>query len=117
MIRISSAGLRHGDLPDANLTVDLRGIPNPHSNRQLRAKTGLDPAVKKAVLKYESVRELIVSAALQAVVGDVESVLFYCLGGRHRSVVAAEECARLVRKVAPCSVVHRDLVHRDLAGT
>ena len=40
-------GFKHGSPRDADLTFDVRFLPNPHYEAELRELTGLDEAVRR----------------------------------------------------------------------
>ena len=95
----TSFGYKYGIPHDTDMILDVRFLPNPYFVSGLRAKTGLDTAVRDYVL------------------GDPETGLFLerlyglgCTGGRHRSVVLVEE---LQKKFAEgkfrIHVKHRDI--------
>lgn len=96
-------GCRHGTHP-AGLTrsFDVRSLSNPHHDRALRALTGFDAPVIHEVSSapgFERVVLSILDWCLEVArhnPPDRRRVGVYCTGGRHRSVVVANEVARLV---------------------
>jgi len=50
-VSLESFGYKYGLPDDADVVLDARFLPNPHWVAELRALTGLDPAVKDYVLK------------------------------------------------------------------
>jgi UPF0042 nucleotide-binding protein len=50
-VKLVSFGYRHGLPEQADLTVDVRFLPNPNFIDALRPRTGLDPAVADYVLE------------------------------------------------------------------
>jgi RNase adapter protein RapZ len=116
---VMSFGYKHGVPLDADLVFDCRFLPNPHWIEELRPLSGLDAPVRDYVMSHEAtgaflgrVDEL-VSELLPAYAAEGKSYLTIalgCTGGRHRSVVLAEELARClsVRGVQP-TIFHRDL--------
>jgi RNase adapter protein RapZ len=117
--RVVSFGYKHGLPVDVDLVLDCRFLPNPHWVEALRPQTGLDDDVRCYVLEQEASAEFLahfdglLGLLLPAYVAERKSYLtiaFGCTGGRHRSVVIAEEVAGLLRKrgVAP-TVIHRDV--------
>ncbi len=98
-ITIVSFGYRHGLPPDADLVIDLRCLPNPHFQEELRPLTGQDPEVAKFLLddpRAGSYLEQLWGFLRFAFPFYVEEGRAYltialgCTGGRHRSVAAAE---------------------------
>jgi UPF0042 nucleotide-binding protein len=119
-LTIVSFGFKYGLPPDADLVADLRFLPNPFWNEDLRALTGEDDAVREFVLSQEGAREFAdaYAAALRPVLAGYQrenkrhSVLAVgCTGGKHRSVAMAREFARLLADVPGVAirVKHRDL--------
>ena len=50
-------GFKHGSPRDADLTFDVRFLPNPHYEAELRELTGLDQAVVDYVRESDGVRD------------------------------------------------------------
>src|ERR671934_144840 len=106
----------------ADLSFDVRFLPNPHYEPGLRELTGNDQAVIDYVDGSDGMNEFyarlvpLLDYLLPAYVREGKSHLTIgigCTGGRHRSVVIAEHLARLygARDDLMVDVVHRD-VHR-----
>ena len=120
-IRIVSFGYGHGDAPDANITLDLRQhFRDPHVRPELREKTAKDRVVRQAVLGTPGVKPLLAAAvrAAQAYASGPSAgalvIATGCVGGRHRSAVAAEALARRLRRRGhTVDGEHRDL-HRPV---
>ncbi len=117
--RVVSFGYKHGLPVDVDLVIDCRFLPNPHWVDHLRPLTGLDEPVRRYVLDQQVAGEFLehldglLALLLPAYVDEGKAYLtlaFGCTGGRHRSVVIAEEIAARLRDrdTAP-TVVHRDL--------
>jgi RNase adapter protein RapZ len=118
-IQVVSFGFKHGVPIDVDNVFDCRFLANPHWVDELRPLTGLDPEVRRYVLDSEGTRpyldklEELLSLVLPAYVKEGKSYLkigIGCTGGRHRSVVLAEELGRRIeaRGFAPL-VTHRDI--------
>ena len=114
-------GFKHGTPRDADLTFDVRFLPNPHYEAELRDLTGLDEAVIEYVEKSDGIGEFyerltpLLDYLLPAYESEGKShltVAIGCTGGRHRSVVIAEHLARIY---APRGDLLIDVVHRDVA--
>jgi len=113
-------GFKHGSPRDADLTFDVRFLPNPHYESELRDLTGLDQAVVDYVESsdgiipfYERLTPLL-DYLLPAYEREGKSHLTIgigCTGGRHRSVVIAEHLARVYEGRGDFLV---DVVHRDI---
>jgi UPF0042 nucleotide-binding protein len=116
---VMSFGYKHGVPLDADLVFDGRFLPNPHWVESLQKLSGLDQPVRDFVLAQEATGPFLdrvvdlVSSLLPAYRAEGKSYLTIamgCTGGRHRSVVLAEELARRLKDsgTAP-SVFHRDV--------
>ena len=116
---VVSFGYKHGLPLDVDLVLDCRFLPNPHWVEELRPLTGLDPPVKEYVCGQPETGEVLsrlddlLALLLPAYVKEGKSYLSIgvgCTGGTHRSVVIAEELARLLeaRGFSP-AVSHRDV--------
>lgn len=98
-ITIVSFGYRHGLPPDADLVFDLRCLPNPHFQEELRPLTGQDPEIAKFLLDDPRARSYLeqlwgfLRFAFPFYLQEGRAYLTIalgCTGGRHRSVAAAE---------------------------
>ena len=116
---VVSFGYKHGLPLDVDLVFDTRFLPNPHWVDALRPQTGLDQDVRAYVLgqpetdAFLAQLDELLGLLLPAFVKEGKSYLSIavgCTGGRHRSVVIAEELAKRMtaRGFAP-SVLHRDI--------
>jgi RNase adaptor protein for sRNA GlmZ degradation len=103
---VRSFGYLHGAPPEAHVTVDVRDmLHNPHADPQMRDLTGLDPAVIVHVLNTPGALDLIRATVHLAVAvhgpldrrGQLTIVAIGCAGGRHRSVVLANQVAQRIR--------------------
>lgn len=118
-LSLVSFGYKHGLPVDADLVFDARCLPNPHFVEALQPLTGLAPQVGEYVLGFAQARGFLeriqefLNFTLPLYVQEGKAYLTIavgCTGGRHRSVVLAEELARLLREVGyEVSVRHRDL--------
>ncbi|CAB4886478.1 MAG: RNase adapter RapZ [Actinobacteria bacterium] len=116
---VMSFGFKYGVPVDADMVIDVRFLPNPHWNPELRPLTGLDPAVSSAVLTAPPAIEFLdlVTAQVGLVTpGYLDEGKRYltiavgCTGGKHRSVAMAQELARLLGGTGmEALVMHRDL--------
>jgi RNase adapter protein RapZ len=113
-------GFKHGSPRDADLTFDVRFLPNPHYEAALREQTGLDPDVIRYVQNSDGIGEFytrltpLLDYLLPAYQDEGKShltVAIGCTGGRHRSVVIAEHLSREyeARGDFMVEVVHRDV--------
>jgi RNase adapter protein RapZ len=113
-------GFKHGSPRDADLTFDVRFLPNPHYEAELRELTGLDQAVVDYVRNSDGVGDFyerltpLLDYLLPAYEREGKSHLTIgigCTGGRHRSVVIAEHLARVYEDRGDQLI---DVVHRDI---
>ncbi len=117
---IVSFGYKHGLPLDVDLVFDCRFLPNPHWVDDLRPLSGLDQPVRDYVCAQPETGEFLaklddlLGLLLPAFVKEGKtylSIAVGCTGGRHRSVVVAEELAGLLAARGFHPMVH----HRDLA--
>jgi UPF0042 nucleotide-binding protein len=120
-VSLISFGFKHGAPLDVDTLFDVRFLPNPHYDPELRPLTGHDEPVREAVLGQDDAQEFLKKA------GELLSFLIPryaaegktyftvgigCTGGRHRSIVLVEELAsRLRQEDAEIDLFVR---HRDL---
>jgi RNase adapter protein RapZ len=119
---ITSFGYKNGLPLDVDLVFDCRFLPNPYWVERLRDLTGQDEAVREYVLRQKATTPFLdkllelFELLLPAYAAEGKSYLTVgigCTGGRHRSVVVAEELARRLRRRGyEPRVQHRD-VERD----
>ena len=116
---VVSFGYTHGLPLDADLVFDCRFLPNPHWVDELRPYSGLDEPVRSFVLSHKETTQFLddldelLSTLLPAYKAEGKSYLTIamgCTGGRHRSVVLADELARrLSARGLRATVLHRDV--------
>jgi UPF0042 nucleotide-binding protein len=106
-VSLISFGFKHGTPLDVDTLLDVRFLPNPHYDPDLRPLTGHDAPVREAVLGAKDCQKFLHKT------GDLLSFLIPrysaegktyftlgvgCTGGRHRSVAITEELARRLRE-------------------
>jgi UPF0042 nucleotide-binding protein len=117
---IQSFGFKYGAPSDADLIADMRFIPNPYWNEELRPFNGEDKQVADYVLNAEGAEDFISNyvAALAPVLQGFQrenrkrvSIGIGCTGGKHRSVATAIEIAKRLSELegVEVSIKHRDL--------
>jgi UPF0042 nucleotide-binding protein len=114
-----SFGFKYGIPVDADLVADMRFLPNPYWDPELKELTGLDAAVNNYVVGFPTAQDFLTKYAdLLDIVEDgylregkrFITIAMGCTGGKHRSVAMAENLsARLVKNGVDVRVVHRDL--------
>ncbi|MFM7744333.1 MAG: RNase adapter RapZ [Actinomycetota bacterium] len=119
-IGLVSFGFKHGLPLDVDLVFDVRFLPNPYWDENLRPLSGLDDPVRAYVLdnplagRFLEHLEGMLATLLPAYVAEGKSYLSIaigCTGGQHRSVAIAEKLGAwfVARDMRP-RVTHRDLV-------
>jgi UPF0042 nucleotide-binding protein len=118
-VNVVSFGYKHGLPLDVDMVFDCRFLPNPHWVDALRPHTGLDADVRDYVMEREGTKEFLaeLDRLLELTLPRYEqegkaylSIGIGCTGGRHRSVVIAEQLADMLRQHGTHSVVrHRDM--------
>jgi UPF0042 nucleotide-binding protein len=112
-------GFKNGPPRDADLTLDVRFLPNPHYVDELRPLTGLDEAVREYVEAGTQAGEFygrllpLLEFLVPAYVDEGKTHLTIavgCTGGKHRSVAVADRIRRALerRDDVVVRVKHRD---------
>lgn len=117
-VNIVSFGFKYGLPVDADFVVDVRFLPNPYWEENLRKLTGTDPEVNDFVMNQPAASTFLsdFSKLLRNVTDGYLSegkrfmtVAIGCTGGQHRSVAISENLSsRLVKEGVECYVSHRD---------
>jgi len=119
-VTFMSYGFKHGTPRDADLNFDVRFLPNPHYESELRPLTGLDDAVREYVENNDGLGQFyerlfpLIDYLLPQYEQEGKAHLTVgigCTGGRHRSVVIGEYLASVYRERGDYLV---DVVHRDI---
>ncbi len=102
-VLVESFGYKHGLPADADFVFDVRCLPNPYWEPQLRGLDGRDPAVAQ-FLEAKGLTALLIDDIVQFLerwlphYEDVKrtymTVAIGCTGGQHRSVYVAEQVTR-----------------------
>ncbi|MDI1240712.1 MAG: RNase adapter RapZ [bacterium] len=118
-VQLVSFGHKYGNPRDMDLLFDVRHLPNPYFDPDLKHLTGEDRKIVNFLRKYSEVKETI---------DRFESLLDYllpfykkegksyltigvgCTGGKHRSVMVANELRKVLkRRGYDVSANHRDM--------
>jgi RNase adapter protein RapZ len=113
-------GFKNGPPRDADLTLDVRFLPNPHYVDDLRPMTGMDEEVRAYVEQGTQAGEFygrllpLLEFLVPAYVTEGKSHLTIavgCTGGRHRSITVADRIRRdlAAREDVIVRVKHRDV--------
>ena len=118
-ISVVSFGYKHGLPLDVDLVFDVRFLPNPHWDEDLRPLSGLDVPVRDFVMEQSLSAKFLdqltgmLTLLLPAYKSEGKSYLTVaigCTGGRHRSVVIAEQLKQwLIQSSHNPRVTHRDI--------
>ena len=119
LISVVSFGYKYGVPNDADLVFDVRFLPNPHFVPRLRRFTGKHPRVRKFIHSFPQTSqflkrmESLLAYLMPHYIEEGKSYLtiaFGCTGGKHRSVMLAEEIKKaLEKKKYATKVFHRDI--------
>ena len=114
-----SFGFKYGVPMESDLVFDVRCLPNPFYDENLRPLTGLDAPVRDYVMEKEETKGFVARFTdmvdyllpLYAKEGKSQLVIAVgCTGGHHRSVALAQYMHdHLVQKGVRASVTHRDM--------
>jgi UPF0042 nucleotide-binding protein len=116
---VSSFGFKRGTPRVVDIMFDVRFLPNPHWEPELRPQTGLDAPVREYVFKHYEAGEFLTRTTdmldfllpyYEAEGKSYLTIAVGCTGGRHRSVALAEALAAHLRE----SGVETSLHHRDI---
>lgn len=117
-VEVESFSYLQGVPSTASLVFDVRFLPNPYFEQELRTFSGADDPVKEWMTGQEEVEEAIrrfVDLVLYLVprYGDElkshVTIAIGCTGGRHRSVYVAERVASALKEAGRTAVLrHRD---------
>ena len=99
-VTIVSFGFKYGIPEDADLVFDVRFLPNPYYDINLRPYTGNDKVIKDFVLKHDESKEFLdktcdlIKFLIPNYIKEGKNRLVIavgCTGGKHRSVCLADE--------------------------
>lgn len=118
-VQLASFGHKYGAPRDLDLMFDVRHLPNPYFEKSLKDLSGEDAKIIKYLKKYDEVNETIdrfsdlLIYLLPFYQREGKSYLMIgigCTGGRHRSVMVANELLAELKKAGyDVSVAHRDM--------
>ncbi len=120
-----SFAFKHGVPLDADFVFDVRVLPNPYYERELRALTGRDDPVASYLTQQPEVLEMLKHISdfllrwLPAFENDHRSYLTVaigCTGGQHRSVFMAEQLCKQHSANSNTLVRHRELDGREASA-
>ena len=117
---LQSFGYKHGIPLDADYVFDVRHLPNPHWDLELRKYSGLDLPVQQFLLQSEQTNEM-----FQDIYGFLDkwlpafaeghrhymTVSIGCTGGQHRSVYIVDRLKKALEEKWSIQVLHREMKH------
>ena len=119
LVSVVSFGYKYGVPSDADLVFDVRFLPNPHFVPGLRRYTGQDLKVQKYIRSFPQTGEFLrrIEGLLVYLIPhyiregkSYLTIAFGCTGGKHRSVMLAEQVKKSLEKRGfSTKVVHRDI--------
>jgi len=117
-VSVMSFGFKRGIPLDSDLMFDVRFLPNPFYESELKELTGLDEPVREYVFKSPETQTFVeklhdmIEFLLPQYIEEGKSQLVIsigCTGGKHRSVAIAENLGKFLREKNYYTVVtHRD---------
>ena len=118
-INVQSFGFKKGAPVDADIVLDMRMLPNPHWEPELRDFTGQAPGVIEFLESYEQTHE-IANDLIEMLIRWVPmykasqraylSIAIGCTGGKHRSVYMTERVGKaLADQFSSVTILHRDM--------
>jgi UPF0042 nucleotide-binding protein len=128
MVTILSFGFKYGIPADSDMVMDVRFLPNPYYDVELRPKTGNDKEIQEFVMKYPEATEFIdkLEGLIQFLIPQYISegknqlvISIGCTGGKHRSVTLANELYKRLNGESRdygLKIEHRDLTKDALRG-
>lgn len=119
VVTVMSFGYKNGVPFNADLVFDVRFLPNPHFEPELKDKTGLDPEVERYMQQFPDTQVMLgkIYDLLQYLIPKYTAegksyltIALGCTGGRHRSVVIANALRQLLDKAGlKVNAIHRDI--------
>ena len=122
LISVTSFGYKYGIPRDADYVFDVRFMPNPYYEEDLRRKTGNDKEIRDYVMgskeskdfldMLEKMMTFLVKENTEKEDRHQLVIAIGCTGGRHRSVTVANELyERLAGLPYSFRVFHRDIIN------
>ena len=128
MVTILSFGFKYGIPSDSDMVMDVRFLPNPYYDVELRPKTGNDKEIQDFVMKYPEATEFVdkledlIQFLIPQYISEGKNQLVIsigCTGGKHRSVTLANEVYKRLNvenRDYGIKIEHRDLTKDALRG-
>lgn len=123
VVRLVSFGFKGGIPRDADLVFDVRTLPNPHYNEELRPFTGADDAVQEYVMRDPVAQEYLrhltefITFLMPQFIAEGRfslTVAIGCTGGRHRAPTMTRMLQQALTRIGAQTVLmDRDLTKED----
>ena len=121
VLTIESFGFKYGIPSDADFVFDVRELPNPYYDKNLREYTGLDAPIQQFFAQNNQARDLIDELVewLQHRIEKLKTqrnhlkIAIGCTGGKHRSVFVANALSEHFQAALPVLLKHRQLPERE----
>jgi len=120
LINVVSFGHKRGMPQTCDLAFDVRFLPNPFYIPELKNQTGMDKRVRDYVMGSVDCNEFLkklfdmIKFLIPKYIIEGKAVLVIgigCTGGKHRSVVIAEELKKYIESLGyPVNLEHRDVI-------
>ncbi|KAB0627522.1 RNase adapter RapZ [Acinetobacter gandensis] len=117
---LQSFGYKHGIPLDADYVFDVRHLPNPHWDMELRKFSGLDEPVRQFLQQSEQTNEMFQDIynfldkwlpAFAEGHRHYMTVSIGCTGGQHRSVYIVDRLKKALEAKWSIQVLHREMKH------
>jgi UPF0042 nucleotide-binding protein len=118
VLTFQSFAYKRGVPADSDLVFDVRCLPNPHYDPELKPLTGQDAAVAEWLMQFNNVNQMLdditgfIRRWLPLYLQDTRNYLTVaigCTGGQHRSVYVVEQLAKRFSDHSPLLIRHRNL--------
>lgn len=120
IVILQSFGYKHGIPLDADYVFDVRHLPNPHWELELRKYSGLDQPVQEFLEKSDQVEDM-----FQDIYHFLDkwlptfseghrhymTISIGCTGGQHRSVYIVDRLKKALEAKWSIQVLHREMKH------
>ncbi|WP_374665845.1 RNase adapter RapZ [Acinetobacter sp.] len=117
---LQSFGFKHGIPLDADYVFDVRHLPNPHWDLELRKYSGLDKPVQNFLEQSPQTEEMFKDIyhfldkwlpAFSEGHRHYMTVSIGCTGGQHRSVYIVDRLKKALEAKWSIQVLHREMKH------
>ena len=120
IVILQSFGYKHGIPLDADFIFDVRHLPNPHWDIELRKYSGLDEPIQNFLSSHDKTNDMFEDLnqflakwlpAFAAGHRHYITVSIGCTGGQHRSVYIVDRLKKALEAKWSIQVLHREMKH------